>query len=315
MNSRDLHLCDRYFAPYSEHPRAMAVGVPGKEGFLRMVFCREPGGGRSVLRYLERRVPMIVQQALYFDAYLPGMPCVYILSSGGPNVDGDRYEQHVVLERGAMAHISTGAATKLAEMRYNHSALVQHIQLEEDAYLEYLPQPVIPCRHSRFRSETYLDVHPSATLFYAEIYTSGRRFYISSFSSEFADVGEHFSYDILSLMTEGRHHGRTVFRERMVVEPSKRRVQLPGRMERYEVFGSAVVMTPMETLERIYAAYEVTKSPEGVTALTRLPGKCGLLLRVMGERTAWVQEEVRAFCSLVRQTVKNVPLPPEFPWR
>lgn len=312
MISKDRISPDRYFAPYSEHPRAMAVGMPGKEGFLRMVFERAPGG-RSVLRYLERRAPLIVQQALYFDAYLPEMPCVYILSSGGPNVDGDRYEQHIVLGRGSMAHLSTGAATKLAEMRYNHSSLLQHIQLEEDAYLEYLPQPVIPCRHSRFCSETYLDVHPSATLFCSEIYTSGRRFY-TPFSA-LTDVGEHFSYDILSLMTEGRHRGRTVFRERMVVEPSKRRVQLPGRMERYEVFGSAIVMTPKEVADSIYARYEVRKAVYGVTALTQLPGRSGLLLRVMGERTAWVQEEVRAFCSLVRQTVKGVPLPPEFPWR
>ncbi len=304
MNSKDF-----YFTPYSRHPLAMPVGVPGKQGFLRMVFERS-SGGRSVLRYLERRAPIIVQQALYFDEYLPEMPCVYILSSGGPNVDGDRYEQHLEVKSGAMAHVSTGAATKLAEMCYNHSALLQHIRLEDEAYLEFLPQPVIPCRHTRFRSETYLDVHPSATLFYAEIYTSGRRYYTAS-----GDVGEHFSYDILSLLTEGRRGGQPLFRDRMVIEPFKRRVQLPGRMERYEVFAGATVMTPPEMRERIYASYAVMKEPEGVTALTHLPAGSGLLLRVMGERTSWVQEQVRRFCSLVRKTVKNVPLPPDFPWR
>ena len=72
--------------------------------------------GRSILRELERHTPIIVQQELYFDEAMPTMPCVYLLSSGGPNVDGDRYEHYITLRRNAFAHISTGAATKLAEM-------------------------------------------------------------------------------------------------------------------------------------------------------------------------------------------------------
>jgi urease accessory protein len=311
MSSDVFLLPDGAFAAYSEHPRAMPVGVPGKEGFLRLVFERT-GGGRSVLRYLERRAPIIVQQALYFDVGLPLMPCVYILSSGGPQVDGDRYEQHFVVRRGAMAHLSTGAATKLAEMRYNHSALLQCFRLEEGAYLEYLPLPTIPCRHSRFRSHTLLDVHPTATLFYSEIFSSGRRYYASSMGDA---GGERFAYDILSLTTEGRRHGRTVFRERMVIEPSKHRVQLPGRLAGYEVFATAVVMTPPEQAARIYEAYLPVCEGNGVTALTHLPGRSGLLFRVLGHRTAWVQGQVRSFCSLVRETVKGVSLPPEFPWR
>lgn len=118
------------------------------------------------------------------------MPCVYILSSAGPNVDGDRYEQHFVVRRGAYAHVSTGAATKLAEMRYNFSGLRQTFELDDDAYLEYLPEPTIPCRHTRFIADTSIRIAPSATLFYAEIYLSGRKY--------FSD-GETFRYDILSV--------------------------------------------------------------------------------------------------------------------
>ena len=66
-------------APYLREPDAMYVGAPGKHGYLRMRFgfnC----DGKCVLRELDRRVPIIVQQELYFDANLPKMPCVYILS-------------------------------------------------------------------------------------------------------------------------------------------------------------------------------------------------------------------------------------------
>ncbi len=110
----------REMRPFQAEPPAMPVGTPGKAGYVYLGFETDDDG-RSILRELDRRAPLIVQQALYFDECMPQMPCVYILSSGGPNVDGDRYEQHFTLRRGACAHISTGAATKLAEMRYNHS--------------------------------------------------------------------------------------------------------------------------------------------------------------------------------------------------
>ena len=102
----------------------MHVGAPGKKGYLCLGFELD-ADGKSIMRDWERHAPLIVQQALYFDEAMPEMPCVYILSSGGPNVDGDRYEQRFVVRRDAYAHISTGAATKLAEMRHNFSGLTQ----------------------------------------------------------------------------------------------------------------------------------------------------------------------------------------------
>lgn len=177
-------------SPYLEEPKAMPVGTPGKMGYLFLGFELDDDG-RSIMRDLERHAPLIVQQELYFDEGMPEMPCVYILSSGGPNVDGDRYEQRFVVREGAYAHISTGAATKLAEMRYNYSGLTQAFELEEDSYLEYLPEPMIPCRHTRFIADTAIRIAPSATLFYSEIYMSGRKYF---------DRGETFLYIVLRVL-------------------------------------------------------------------------------------------------------------------
>lgn len=111
-------------APYLREPDAMYVGAPGKHGYLRMRFgfnC----DGKCVLRELDRRVPIIVQQELYFDANLPKMPCVYILASGGPYIDGDRFEQNIELDPGAYAFVSTGAGTKISTMRSNYAGMKQ----------------------------------------------------------------------------------------------------------------------------------------------------------------------------------------------
>ena len=124
----------REMQPYLKSPRGMYVGAPGKHGYLRMGFEIDPRG-KCIMRDLERRVPIIVQQELYFDREWPELPCVYILSSGGQNVDGDRYQQDIYLKIDAFAWVSTGAATKLAEMERNYSGMKQNITLDENSYL------------------------------------------------------------------------------------------------------------------------------------------------------------------------------------
>lgn len=295
-------------ALYLEEPKAMYVGAPGKSGYLFLGFELD-GRGKSILRNLDRRVPLIVQQELYFDEEMPEMPCVYILSSGGPNIDGDRYEQNFTVRKDAYAFISTGAATKLAEMKYNYSGLVQNIVLEENAYLEFLPEPVIPCRHTRFISDTKLQVHPTATVFYSEIFMGGRKYY---------NEGELFQYDILSVCTHGeRPGGQQLFREKFIIQPEKHTPRTIGVMDKYDVFANVIVMTPPERAENIYKNTPafIDRKRRIAAGITHLPNDAGLLYKVLGMEPGPVKKLVREFCSTVRMEVKGRRVPEEFPWR
>lgn len=298
----------REMAPYLEEPKAMPVGTPGKSGYLYLGFELDPEG-RSILRDLDRRAPLIVQQELYFDECMPEMPCVYILSSGGPNVDGDRYEQHFVLREGAFAHVSTGAATKLAEMRYNYSGLTQRFDLAPGSYLEYLPEPTIPCRHTRFIADTSIRIDPTATLFYSEIYLSGRKYFAG---------GERFRYDILSVCTHAeRPDGRQLFREKFIIRPETYSPDTLGAMNGYDVFANVIVLTPPEHAEALFERTDafIDRDRRLAAGISRLPNGCGVLYKALGSETEPVKRLVRAFCSAVRLEVKGRPLPEEFPWR
>lgn len=295
-------------APYLRQPEAMYVGAPGKHGYLNLGFEIDPRG-KSILRELDRRAPLIVQQELYFDREMPEMPCVYILSSGGPNVDGDRYQQNISLKKDAFAWISTGAATKIAEMRNNYSGMVQNIVLDENAYLEYMPEPVYPCAHARFISDTRLVVHPTASCFYSEIYMGGRKYY---------NGGELFKYDIMSVCCHGeRPDGTRLFREKFIIDPRQTDVRQIGIMHGFDVFANVLVLTPDDKIERIYEATDVfyDRDRRLAAGITRLPNRAGLLYKVLGMEPGPVKDVVRRFCSSVRMAVKGKPLPPEFPWR
>lgn len=295
-------------APYLEQPDAMYVGCPGKHGYLNLGFELD-ADGKSIMRELDRRAPLIVQQELYFDEAMPEMPCVYILSSGGPNVDGDRYVQNFTVHKNAFAHISTGAATKLAEMRRNYSGMTQKIVLEEGAYLEYLPEPVIPCRHTRFICDTEITAHPTASLVYSEVYMGGRKYY---------NGGELFEFDILSVTTRGqRPDGRQLFREKFIIDPQRGGLRLTGVMDSYDVFANVVVVTPPESADIIYKSTEpfINSDKHLAAGITHLPNGAGLLYKVLGTEPGPVKALVREFASKVRQAVKGKPLPKEFPWR
>lgn len=294
-------------AGYTEEPPAMYVGAPGKCGHITLGFELDKSG-KSILRDLNRRVPLIAQQALYFDREMPDLPCVYILSSGGPNVDGDRYSQNFSLKKGAQAFVSTGAATKLAEMKYNYSGMKQTITLEADAYFEYLPEPVIPHKHTRYISDTEIIIDATATLFYSEIYMPGRKYHND----------EIFQYDVLSVCAHAqRPDGEPLFREKFILEPKNGQLRNLGVMAHYDVFANVIVATPKEKADGIYARTDpfIDDSRKLACGITRLPNNAGLLFKALGMEPGPVKKLVRNFCSTVRQAVKGKPFPDEFPWR
>lgn len=314
---------EKELAPFMSQPKAMPVGVFGKCGFLRLGF-EVDSSGKSILRDWERRVPLIVQKALYFDENLPEIPCVYILSSGGPNVDGDRYAQVITLKKDSMAYISTGASTKIGSMKYNFSALNQLIELEENAYLEYIPEPVIPSANSRFFSKTIMRVDKSATIFYSEIYMCGRKFY---------DEGEIFKYDLLMLETVGKRlNDEVLYKDKSVIKPKEENPAILGIMGDNDVFANIIIMTPKDKISEIHDLLKPLigiKSPgiikEGFVvedqedyvgfAVNYLSNDAGLIIRVLGKNTTSVKRSVRFVCSQLRTVIKGVEMPEEFPWR
>ena len=286
--------------PYSSPPR-MGAGSHGKHGILRLHFELDDKR-RSILRRIERQTPLIVQQELYFDEMMPQMPCVYILSSGGPNVDGDRYEQLFSLDEGAFAHIATGAATKLASMRHNYSAMRQEFRLAADSYLEYLPEPVIPCRNARYISLTEIDIAPTASLIYGEMILCGRK-----------HSRELFEYDMLRSTISARGpSGKLLFSETSLSRSNPTRL---GQMGGYDVRATAYILCPKEMSRTIYTSFNPTQNTDLATGLTLLPDDCGLKFVALGHESGPVKRAVRELCSLARLHIKGRALPNEFAWR
>jgi urease accessory protein len=287
-------------------PDQMASGAPGKHGVLDMAFaCR---GDRSVLAHLYRQAPLLAQQALYWDEHLPGLPCVYIIMTSGCVLQGDRLDVSIAVGPGATAHVTTQSATKIHRMDENFAAATQRLALADNAYLELLPGPVIPHRHSRFITRTRATVADSATLLSAELLQSGRKHH---------GAGEVFEFDLYSsTLTASRPDATPLFTEKLVAEPWRRPVRQAGVMGSFDVFANVTLITPRRHADRVFEQVipGADADADCVAGASRLPNDAGLAYKVLGMETEPVKAKVRAFWDLVRRDVANAPIPAARPW-
>jgi urease accessory protein len=124
---------------------------------------------------LVRRSPYMAQRVLYPDPALPDQAWLFVITTSGCVLLGDRLALEVALGPDARAHVTTQSATKVHSMDANCAVQTQSIALADGAYLEFPPEPLIPHRRSRFLSDTRISIAPTATLLYAEIVQPGRK--------------------------------------------------------------------------------------------------------------------------------------------
>jgi urease accessory protein len=297
----------REFAAFGDEPPQMASGAVGKNGFLRLAFERR--GDRTILADLESRSPYLAQRALHCDEAIPDMPWLFVITTAGCILQGDRMTLEVALGEGARAHVTTQSATKVHAMDANFAVQTQSLTLAAGAYLEYLPEPLIPHRQARFASDTRITVDPSATLLCAEIVQPGRKHH---------HPDECFGATLLSLATAAtRPDGTALFSEKLVIEPARHPVRQTGVMDGFDVFGNVILCTPPATAERIHARIgaEVDLAQGIAFGACRLPNDAGLVYKVLGRETAQVRAAVREFWSVARAEVTGAAIPPQPLWR
>ncbi len=310
-HSREYHHTPGANAPelaqYQSEPAQMRSGAIGKKGYLKLRFVKREQ--RSVLAEMERRVPSMVQKALYWDEEMPGLPCVTMISTSGCILQGDRLETDIHVERGACAHITTQSATKVHMMNANYASQTQKFMLEENSYMEFMPDPLIPHRNSRFITDTSISIHPTATAIYSEVLMSGRKYHHPE---------ERFGFDVFSSRVAAYNlSNKELFVERYILEPKSGSLDAIGIMQHFDIFGNVILLTPKEyhnrILTRIPARFDVEH--QIACGTTRLPNHCGLIFKVLGVNSAVVKAEIRKFWRVAREEILGITLPEKFIWR
>jgi urease accessory protein len=294
-------------AAFQDEPPQMPSGAVGKTGFLRLGFERR--GDATILADLDRLAPYMAQRVLYPDVGLPDQAWLFMITTSGCVLQGDRLALDVTLGPQARAHVTTQSATKVHSMDANCAVQTQAIALADGAYLEFLPEPLIPHRRARFLSDTRISIAPTATLLYEEIVQPGRKHH---------HPDECFGATLLSLgLSAERPDGRALFTEKLLIDPGRRALRQTGVMGTFDVFANLVLLTPKDAAERIHARVDAEVDLDNGIAFgaCHLPNDAGLIFKVLGRETAPVKAKAREFWAIAREEVTGTAIPPPFFWR
>jgi urease accessory protein len=186
-------------------------------------FPHPPGiTGRSIHGHLDLRsdvradgTPYLSRQSFRAPIHLSkshvesGALLVHLVNPTAGFFDGDRLDLDVTAGTGSRMILSTPGASRVYRARRETPALCQqHLRVERDAFLEWIPEPFIPQAGARYHQRTVVELEESAGLFFFEWIAPGR-----------VARGEVFAYDRLRWELDLKVAGQLVARERYDLRP------------------------------------------------------------------------------------------------
>ena len=286
-------------ARYSSVPDTLPVGSPAKVGILELGFASTVNGTELVHHY--QKSPLQIMHPLYYDPARPDMAYTYLMSTGAGVMQGDRLRTDLTFGPGTSAFLTTTAYTRAMRMEYDYAVAQVNVDVGPDAYVEYLPEPVIAFADTRMYQRTRARVDPSATLVVADTFVAGR-----------LARDERHRYSALAADLEIRRpDGTVVAVDRLRLVPEDGATGGLAVLDDHDVVGSLYVVTPLaaarELADLLHA--ELTDGPDVLFGVSALPGDAGVWMRVLGDGTAPVADALRLAWQALRLRLTGLPAP------
>ena len=160
-------------------------------------------------------VPIISEQNFRAPVHLSkshidqGQLVLSIVNPTAGFFDGDRLESNIHVAAGAKLVLSTPSASRVYRTRSGKAAVsFQKFRVEENASLEWIPEPFIPHAGARYAQQTEIHLHPTASLLFFDWIAPGR-----------VAMGEVFAYEHLRWELDLVLDEKVVARERYHLRP------------------------------------------------------------------------------------------------
>lgn len=273
----------------------LEVGRSGKIGALTIELEDDSDRRKTIVRDLYTKGPLHAQRALYLEESLPSMAYMYIMSTSGGILQGDRYRMDIALSKDACAHITTQGATRIYRMERNYATQIINVDLGANSYFEFIPDQIIPYRDSRFYQTLKMRVHNSATMIYSEMVAPGR---VAS--------GESFEYDICYMKAIGLNQvDQLRFTDIAILEPRKRNLSQLGILSDHTVVGSVYLLCPSSTVKSIKEEINSTLSLNNdvIAGASILPYNSGMIVRLLGDGASALRAAIFDVVRITRKAI------------
>ena len=281
---------------YYSEVKQLEVGKSGKVGILEIEL--KQGNNKTTITKQFSQVPLQIQRAVYPEESIPEMAYLYIISPSGGILQGDRYKIDVTLKNNAISHITTQGATRIYSMNSNFASQITNITVNDNCYLEYIPDQIIPYQNSRYYQKVNLNIHDEATMIYSEVLTPGRM-----------AMNEYFDYDICYLRTYCKNQEEK-FRclENMKIEPKNQNLNSDGILGKNKIVGTVYILTKKDHITELENMINTNlEKLEAVSIGTSLlPNESGIIVKILGDNTEDIFKLIYSVLKITRKKILGV---------
>lgn len=218
--------------------------------------------GQTVLAAQSFRAPFHLSKP-YWDGHAL---IVQVVNPTAGILEGDQLESMMAVGPGAAVLVTSPSATRVFQMKAGAAASSQRFEVEGNGWLEFMPEPLVPHRGSRFRQSTEIVVAGDGEVFFADLLMPGR-----------VARGETWAWDKLCLELTLRVGGSLILHERLDQSGSalKALASLAGGGEGV-CFANVVIVSPRMKEAGDWHGRLVALHGDGVwVGLSALRGGCG----------------------------------------
>lgn len=230
------------------------------------------------------------------------MPFVYVQNPTGGVFAGDRLTTRIDAGPGTRVHLTTPAATRVHRMDGGSAEQLTELEIGESAYVESIPEPIVPQAGSRLRSRVAVTLAANASFVGAELVTPGR-----------VARGEVFDYGLVELETSITDAtGRRLCTDRIVLEPGRRAPAARGLLAGPSYLCTVVALAPGHDTEALAAAVDERLSERVGTAAAAgtLPHGAGIVARGLAPSLPVALVVLDTVWSYARRQLLGAPPPP-----
>jgi len=280
------HQLPRVFQAYSG-TKSTSVG---KNGIIRIELAAD-NSSKTFIKDLQTKAPLLVQKALYPNAELPNTAHIYLMSSAGGILQGDKLKIDIIAGKNTLSHITTQAATKIYKVEKGYASQYINLYAQNGAYLEFIPHQIIPYKSSKFYQEVNLIVETTATVIYSEIISAGR---LAS--------GEKFDFDICFLrLTAYDVNGKILFSDVMNMQPTKNKNEFAYLFGDKTICSTVYIVT--KSIENEKIDHEISSSIKNRSILascSALPNDSGIVVRILSDSIDEINDLISTITTIIR---------------
>ena len=246
---------------------------------------------KTVIKNLLVKPPLLIQKALYPDILKPNTAHLYIMSSAGGILQGDKLQIKIKASENSNVFITTQSATKIYNTENHTPSQIIDIIVEKNSFLEFLPKQIIPHKYAEFHQKVNLKVDDGSTLVYSETISCGRIAH-----------GEEFDFKSLIFRTKAvNEKDEILFSDAMNIEPKFRKKVFYNLYGRKKIFSTVYIISKVFNNDKLDAKINKLLRKSKITGgVSQLPNESGVIVRILSDSIDEIEEAIFNISNIVK---------------